>query len=117
MNDPDCLFCKIVDGQIPSTKVLETDRVLAFRDIKPAAPVHVLVIPKDHHANTAELSRADAGLAAVVLAAAADVADAAGLADPGWRLLANSGDDAGQEVHHVHLHVLGGRPLGPMLSG
>lgn len=117
MNDPDCLFCKIVAGQIPSTKVLETDRVLAFRDIKPAAPVHVLVIPKDHHANVAELARADAGLAAEVLAAAADVADAEGVAAPGWRLLANSGDDAGQEVHHVHLHVFGGRALGPMLSG
>jgi histidine triad (HIT) family protein len=116
MNDPDCLFCKIVAGQIPSSKVLETDRVLAFRDIAPAAPVHVLVIPKDHHTNVAELARADAELAAEVLAAAADVADAEGLTDPGWRLLANSGDHAGQEVHHVHLHVFGGEPLGPMLS-
>ncbi|WP_026923971.1 HIT domain-containing protein [Glycomyces arizonensis] len=116
MNDPDCLFCKIVGGDLPSTKVLETERVLAFRDINPHAPTHVLVIPKDHYANVAELTGADPGLAAEVLAAAAGVADAEGVADSGWRLLANSGPNAGQEVSHVHFHVFGGRPLGPMLS-
>jgi histidine triad (HIT) family protein len=116
MNDPDCLFCKIVAGDLPSTKVLETERVLAFRDINPDAPTHVLVIPKDHYANVAELARSDAALASEVLAAAADVADAEGVAETGWRLLANSGPNAGQEVFHVHLHVFGGKPLGPMVS-
>ncbi|THV41156.1 histidine triad nucleotide-binding protein [Glycomyces buryatensis] len=116
MNDSDCLFCKIVAGDIPSTKVRETERVLAFRDLNPKAPTHVLVIPKDHYANVAELSRADPALAGEVLAVAADVADADGATESGWRLLANSGANAGQEVFHVHFHVFGGKPLGPMLA-
>lgn len=116
MNDPDCLFCQIVAGDLPSTKVMETERVLAFRDIDPDAPTHVLVIPKDHYANVAELARSDAALTAELVAAAADVAEAEGVTEAGWRLLANSGPNAGQEVFHVHLHVFGGKPLGPMIS-
>ncbi|GAB3221511.1 histidine triad nucleotide-binding protein [Glycomyces halotolerans] len=116
MNDSDCLFCKIVAGQIPSKQVRETERVLAFHDINPQAPTHVLIIPKDHHANVAELVRRDPDLAAEVLAVAADVADDEGVAESGWRMLANSGPDSRQEVQHVHLHVFGGKPLGPMLS-
>lgn len=116
MTDQDCLFCKIVADEIPATKVRETERVLAFRDINPKAPTHVLVVPKDHYANVAELARTDPALAGELLAAAADVADDDRVSEDGWRLLANSGRNAGQEVFHVHLHVFGGKPLGPMLS-
>ena len=116
MNEPDCLFCKIAAGDIPAKQVRQTERVLAFRDIAPKTPTHVLVIPKDHHANVADLVRADPELAAEVLAVAADVADDEDVTNSGWRLLANSGPNAGQEVFHVHLHVFGGKPLGPMIS-
>ncbi|GAA0812547.1 HIT domain-containing protein [Spirilliplanes yamanashiensis] len=111
----DCLFCRIVAGEIPATTVHETPAILAFRDIDPKAPVHVLVIPKDHHADVASLALADAGLAGELLAAAAAVAEAEGLRGDGFRLLFNTGGHGGQEVAHVHAHVLGGAPLGPML--
>jgi histidine triad (HIT) family protein len=114
--DNDCLFCRIVAGEIPATVVHETDTTLAFRDIDPKAPVHVLVIPKDHHPDVIALSRDDPGVAADLLAAAGTVAEAEGLAGDGFRLLFNTGPYAGQEVFHVHAHVLGGRPLGPMLA-
>ena len=114
--DTDCLFCRIAAGEIPATVVHETDTTLAFRDVDPKAPVHVLVIPKDHHADLVALAHADPGLAADVLAAAAAVAEAEGLRGDGFRLLFNTGGYAGQEVFHVHGHVLGGRPLGPMLA-
>jgi histidine triad (HIT) family protein len=110
----DCLFCRIVAKEIPATVVHETDTTLAFRDIGPKAPVHVLVIPKVHHANVAALAAADPGLAGEVLAAAGAVAELEGLRE-GYRLIANTGPHSGQEVDHVHFHVLGGAPLGPML--
>lgn len=116
MTDADCIFCKIVAGDIPSTQVRETERVLAFRDLYPKAPTHVLVIPKDHHANVAELTAADPALAGEVLAVAAEVAKAEGVDESGWRLFANTGADGGQDVFHVHFHVVGGKPLGPMVS-
>jgi histidine triad (HIT) family protein len=109
-----CLFCRIVAGEIPATVVHETARTLAFRDITPKAPVHVLVIPKDHTENVAAMVAADPGLAAEVLATAATVAEAEGVAEGGYRLLFNSGPDSGQEVFHVHAHVLGGRRLGAL---
>jgi histidine triad (HIT) family protein len=112
----DCLFCRIVAGEIPATTVAETERTLALRDIAPKAPVHVLVISKEHHADVAALVEADPGLAAEVLATAAAVAKAEGIRDSGYRTIFNSGPDSGQEVAHVHAHVLGGRPLGPMLT-
>ena len=114
--DNDCLFCRIVAGEIPAGVVHETDTTLAFRDIDPKAPVHVLVIPKDHHRDVVALARADPKVAADVLAAAAAVAAAEGLLGDGFRLLFNNGGYAGQEVFHVHAHVLGGKPLGPMLA-
>jgi len=114
--DPDCLFCRIVANQIPATVVHETKTTLAFRDIAPKAPVHVLVIPKDHHPDVTSLARADPSVAADVLAAAAAVAEAEGVLADGFRLIFNNGAWAGQEVFHVHAHVLGGRPLGPMVS-
>ena len=106
-----CLFCRIVAGEVPATVVHETDRTLAFRDITPQAPTHVLVIPRDHHADLAALSDADPGYVAEVVAAAVAVARAEGL-DGGYRIVANTGDDGGQTVHHLHVHVLGGRSLG-----
>jgi histidine triad (HIT) family protein len=112
----DCLFCRIVAGEIPADTVHETDTTLAFRDITPKAPVHVLVIPKAHHPDVAALAEADPHLAGEVLAAAAVVAKAAGLVTDGYRTIFNTGRYGGQEVFHVHAHVVGGAPLGPMLS-
>jgi histidine triad (HIT) family protein len=112
----DCLFCRIVAGEIPATVVYETDSVLAFRDIYPKAPVHVLVIPKTHYADVAVLAGSDVQLAGEVLAAAGIVAVSEGLADSGWRTIFNTGPDSGMEVAHAHAHVLGGRPLGAMVA-
>ncbi|QSB16104.1 histidine triad nucleotide-binding protein [Natronosporangium hydrolyticum] len=116
MSMSDCLFCKIVAGEIPATVVHETPRTIAFRDISPQAPVHVLVIPRDHHADLATLTDADPALAGEVFATAAAVARQEGLTDDGYRVIVNSGPHGGQEVFHLHAHVLGGRALGPMLS-
>ena len=113
--DNDCLFCRIVAGEIPATVVYETDTTLAFRDIDPKAPVHVLVIPKGHHTDVVALALADPAGTADLLAAAAEVAERAGLRGDGFRLIFNNGADAGQEVFHAHGHVLGGTPLGPMV--
>jgi histidine triad (HIT) family protein len=113
----DCLFCRINAGEIPATVVYETATVLAFRDIGPQAPVHVLVIPRAHHADAAALAEADPALAGEVLAAAGAVARAEGLAENGYRIIFNTGPHALQTVLHAHAHVLGGGPLGPMLAG
>ena len=112
----ECLFCRIVNGEIPATVVHETERTLAFRDLGPKAPVHVLVIPKEHHPDVAALAAADPALAGEVLATAGAVARAEGLLDGGYRTIFNTGRHGGQEVFHVHAHVLGGAPLGPMLA-
>ena len=107
----ECLFCAIVAGEIPATPVLETDRILAFRDINPQAPTHVLVIPKEHHRDAAALAAADPGLLGEVITAAHRVAAAEGTVETGYRLVFNTGAQAGQTVWHVHGHVLGGRDL------
>lgn len=109
----DCVFCKIAAGAIPSQKVHEDELVLAIRDVRPQASVHVLVLPRAHVASLWELD--DERLAGRLLSVAASVARAEGLSD-GWRLIANTREHAGQEVAHLHLHVLGGEPLGRMLS-
>jgi histidine triad (HIT) family protein len=103
----DCLFCRLVAGEIPATIVRETPETVAFRDIAPKAPVHVLVVPRAHHANVGDLVAADPALAAAVVAEAAEVARAEGVGD-GWRLVFNTGEAVGQTVFHVHAHVLGG---------
>ena len=113
----DCLFCRMVAGEIPADVVVDTDRVLGFRDINPQAPTHVLVIPKEHHPTVGALAAADPGLLGEVVRTAHAVAQHEGLvtgdgAEPGYRLVANTGPSAGQTVHHVHFHVLGGRGLG-----
>lgn len=107
----DCLFCAIVAGEIPATVVSETDRVLAFRDINPQAPTHVLVIPKDHYPHVAAVAAADSGLLAEVISQARQVAAADGVSEAGYRVVFNTGEQAGQTVAHVHAHLLGGRPL------
>jgi histidine triad (HIT) family protein len=109
----DCLFCRIVSGEIPADTVRDTERVLAFRDISPAAPTHVLVVPKEHYADIAELAAADPELVGELAREAAAVASADGVGT-GWRLLFNTGAEAGQTVFHVHGHVLGGRRLGAL---
>lgn len=109
-----CIFCQISNGAIPSKLVHDDEHVIAFRDIRPQAPTHVLVCPRQHVASLWELE--DELLAGRLLSVCARVARAEGL-EQGWRLIANTRDHAGQEVQHLHLHVLGGRPLGRMLSG
>jgi histidine triad (HIT) family protein len=111
--DAGCIFCLIIGGKIPATVVRDTERALAFRDINPQAPTHVLVIPKTHaYANAVEIAAGDPALAAELLREAGEVAAAEGLAEDGYRLVFNTGDYAGQTVYHVHLHVLGGDALG-----
>jgi histidine triad (HIT) family protein len=110
------LFQKVIARKIPAKIAYEDDRYIAIHDISPQAPVHVLVIPKDHHPDVVALARADPAAAAGVLAAAAAVAEQEGLVGDGFRVLFNTGGYAGQEVFHVHAHVLGGTPLGPMVA-
>ncbi len=107
----DCLFCKIVSGDVPSKVVRESAGTLAFRDINPQAPTHVLVIPKAHHATVGDLAAADAELLAEVLREAHQVTADEGIAETGYRIVFNTGAQAGQTVFHVHAHVLGGRGL------
>ena len=107
----DCLFCKIIAGEIPSSKVYENDQVFAFRDINPQAPVHVLVVPKEHISSLNEVTAENAGAAAACLRAIPAIAAAEGLAD-GYRVITNCGADAGQTVMHLHFHLIGGRKLG-----
>jgi histidine triad (HIT) family protein len=108
----ECLFCRIRDGELPATLVHEDDHCFAFRDIDPQAPTHVLVVPRKHIATLNELGQADAALAGHLLLVAAQIARAEGHAETGWRALFNVNRGAGQTVFHIHLHVLGGRPLG-----
>jgi histidine triad (HIT) family protein len=111
--DPDCLFCRIVKGEIPSAKVYEDETVLAFRDINPAAPTHVLVVPRDHVATLAECGDGDRDILADVMLAAGKVAGLEKL--DSFRLIVNNGAGAGQTVFHLHAHVLGGKPMGEKL--
>lgn len=108
--DPGCLFCRIVAGDIPATIVARTDRVVAFRDVSPQAPVHVLVVPTDHFPNVSAAVAADPALVGDLVAQAAAVARAEGIPDD-YRLVFNTGAEAGQTVFHVHLHLLGGRAM------
>ena len=108
----DCLFCKMIAGEIKPDVVLETDEVLAFRDINPQAPTHVLVVPKRHIAAINDLQPADAALVGTLYLAAKQIAEQEGIAGPGFRTVMNCNEGAGQTVFHLHLHVLGGRSLG-----
>ncbi|MGH3394090.1 MAG: histidine triad nucleotide-binding protein [Streptosporangiaceae bacterium] len=106
---PDCLFCKIVTGDLPADRVLESKRTIAFRDIDPQAPVHVLVIPREHLPDIAAVAQADGGLLDEIADQARQVAADAGITD--YRVVFNTGAGAGQTVWHAHAHVLGGRPM------
>lgn len=108
----DCLFCKIVQKQIPAKLVYEDDQVLAFDDIAPQAPIHTLVIPKKHVSSVQDCGPADQGLLGYLLETCAKVAAIKGVAPSGYRIVANTGRDGGQTVFHLHFHVLGGRHLG-----
>lgn len=108
--DENCLFCKIVAGEIPAQIVHASEHSVAFRDVNPQAPTHVLVVPKDHYANAGEVAHWAPTMAADLITTARDIAAQEGL-DNGYRLVFNTGEDAGQTVFHVHLHLLGGRPL------
>jgi histidine triad (HIT) family protein len=112
----DCIFCRIASGEIPAIIVHETPGTVAFRDISPKAPVHALVITRAHHVDVGALAEADPALAAELLDATTEVARIEGVTGSGYRLIFNCGPNSGQEVAHVHAHVMGGRPLGPMLS-
>ena len=111
MTTTDCLFCKLRDGVIPATITYQDDQVLAFADLKPQAPLHELVIPKKHLATLAEAGSEDAALLGQLMFVGAKRARDKGFADSGFRVVMNSGRNAGQTVFHIHLHVLGGRPL------
>lgn len=106
----DCLFCKIIAGEIPSTKVYEDELVLAFRDIAPQAPTHILVIPKGHIASVAEINEKNSAVVSHIFEVIAKIAKDEKL-DGGYRVVSNCGDDAGQTVHHLHFHILGGKKL------
>ena len=107
----DCLFCKIVSGQIPATLIYQDDRVVAFKDINPQAPMHLLVIPRRHIASLNELSADDDGLVGEMVRRGAALAREHGHSDRGFRTVVNCNADAGQTVFHIHLHVLGGRSM------
>lgn len=107
----DCLFCKIVDKEIPGDIVYENQRILAFRDITPQAPTHILIIPKKHIATTNDISADDHAIIGEIVHRASQLAWEEGIADSGYRTVFNCNEDGGQAVYHVHLHLLGGRPM------
>jgi histidine triad (HIT) family protein len=105
----DCLFCRIVAGEIPSTKVHDDDQIIAIRDIAPRAPTHILLIPRRHIASALDLTEADSPLVGHMFAVAADLARSEGIAEAGYRLVSNVGRWGGQSVDHLHVHLMGGR--------
>ena len=109
--DTDCVFCKIAAREIPAEILHESDTVVAFRDLHAKAPVHILLIPKEHIASADQIESRHGGVLADLVQAAAHLANAEGIADSGWRLVTNVGPDAGQSVFHLHFHLLGGREM------
>jgi len=112
MSSDDCLFCKILDGEIPAELIYESDTAVAFRDVNPQAPTHVLVIPRKHIATINDIEQDDQEIIGSLYTAAREVAAKEGIADDGYRAVVNCGEGAGQTVFHIHLHVLGGRQMG-----
>ncbi len=108
----DCLFCKIIAGEIPSDKVYENDSIFAFRDINPAAPTHILIIPKEHIATTNDLDDSHKTIVGEIMLTANRLAEDEGIAESGYRTVFNCNSDGGQAVYHIHLHLLGGRQMG-----
>ena len=112
----DCLFCKIIKGEIPSTIVYEDEEILAFRDINPVAPVHVLVIPKKHIGSLVDLNPEDEALVGKIYSVINKVAKQENIFESGFRVVVNCGEDGGQEVKHLHFHLIGGKKLGTKLN-
>lgn len=110
-----CIFCKIVKGEIPSEKVYEDEKVLAFKDINPAAPIHVLIIPKEHFKNVLDVKEENKGVISDIFQAINKVAKQLGIEEDGFRVITNCGKDAGQEVMHLHFHLLAGGKMGPKI--
>lgn len=108
----DCLFCKIVKGEIPSTKVYEDDEILAFNDIEPLAPIHILVVPKKHIASLAHMENGDEIIIGKIYKVINQIAEEKGFKQDGYRVIVNCGENGGQEVMHLHFHVLAGKKLG-----
>ena len=111
MSDSSCLFCRIAAREIPADVLRESERVLAFRDINPKAPSHILLIPKEHIESIADIQDGHGPILADIAQAAAHLARTEGIDESGWRLVTNVGPDAGQSVFHLHFHLLGGRPM------
>lgn len=108
----DCLFCKIVKGELPSTKVYEDDEILAFNDIEPIAPIHILVVPKKHITSLAHMENGDEVIVGKIYKAINKIAEEKGFKQEGYRVIVNCGENGGQEVMHLHFHVLAGKKLG-----
>lgn len=112
----DCLFCKIIKGEIPSAKVYEDDEILAFRDIHPVAPVHILVIPKKHISILTDLKQEDEAVVGRIYSVINKIAKQENIFESGFRVIVNCGEDGGQEVKHIHFHLIGGKKLGTKLA-
>ncbi|MCI8444215.1 MAG: histidine triad nucleotide-binding protein [Clostridia bacterium] len=108
----DCLFCKIIKGEVPSSKVYEDEEILAFKDIQPAAPIHILVIPKKHITSLAHLEEEDEAVIGRIYTVMNQIAEEQGFRQNGYRVIVNCGKDGGQEVMHLHFHLLAGKQLG-----
>ncbi len=107
----DCIFCKIIKGEIPSEKVYENENVIAFKDINPAAPVHILIIPRKHISSINDIEEMDSNIIGEIFLAAKEIARQLGIAEDGYRVVSNCGEKAGQTVMHLHYHLIGGRSL------
>lgn len=112
----DCIFCKIANKEIPSSIVYEDEEILAFRDINPVTPVHILVIPKKHISSLAELEKEDEVIVGKIYGVIRKIAEQEGIAEKGYRVIVNCGEDGGQEVKHLHFHLLGGKKLGTKIA-
>lgn len=108
----DCIFCKIIKGEIPSTKVYEDEEILAFNDVNPAAPIHILVVPKKHIESLAHLEKEDEALVGRIYGVINKIAEEQGFKNDGFRVIVNCGKNGGQEVMHLHFHILAGKKLG-----
>ncbi|MGH2535859.1 MAG: histidine triad nucleotide-binding protein [Candidatus Promineifilaceae bacterium] len=113
---PDTIFARIIRGETPADIVYQDDSVTAFRDIRPAAPVHILIVPNKPIATVNDLTAEDKGLAGHMMWVAKQLAQQEGIAESGYRLIVNCNEEGGQEVYHLHMHLVGGRPLGPLLA-
>ncbi len=108
----DCIFCKIIDGEIPSDTVYETETIKVFKDINPVAPVHLIIVPKIHIEDLNGLNKTNAGVVVDCMLGAKKVAEISGISESGYRVISNCGEDGGQSVQHLHFHVVGGIPMG-----